>query len=111
MPDSMMKLEERLQDVLETHGLEDIAMMLFHHGITSCQDLVEIRTKDHEAWRLFLGKIHLQYHVLGRRGMEFLGRLMDAACEEAARQGPVSAASMRMPPPGTVLSEPTGQSM
>ena len=110
MPDYLLMLEQRLADVLEMHGLEDIAMMMYHNGVTSCQDLVEVRTRDHNAWRLFLGKIQLQYHILGRRGMEFLPRLIDAACEEAARQGPVSA-SMRMPPPGTVLSEATGQSM
>ena len=109
MPDYLTMLEPRLAEVLEAHGLEDCAMLMFHHGVHTCAQLTDIRTRDHHDWQVLLGRIQLQYHILGRRGMEFLPRLMDAACEEAAKQGPVSA-SRRMPPPGIVVTEPTGQS-
>jgi len=110
MPDYLLMLEQRLQDVLETHGLEDIAMLLFHNGMTTCAHLIEMRRNDEHEWQIFVGKIRVQYHLLGRRNMQYLDRLVENAFREAAREGPVSA-SMVMPPPGTVVTEPTGQSM
>ena len=106
----MSLLEQRLQDVLETHGLEDIAMLLFHNRVINCAHLIEMRRRDEHEWQIFVGKLRVQYHLLGRRNTQFLDRLVEAAVREAAKEGPVSA-SMVMPPPGTVVTEPTGQSM
>jgi len=109
MPDYLLMLEPRLADVLEEHSLEEIAMLMYHNGIRSCQDLMIRRTRDYHDWQVFLGRIQLQYHILGRPGLHIIPRLMDAACEAAATQGPVRA-EMVLPPPGTVVTEPTGQS-
>jgi len=103
-------LEPRLAEVLEAHGLQDSAMVMYHCGIRTCMDLVRIRHGEPSDWSVFLARVQMQYHILGRTGADLLPRrVVEAAVEEAAKQGPVSA-SDRLRPAGRVLIEPTGKS-